>query len=89
MVSSELSLTNHAIKSEQLVHLTNQTVGADISTMSHICGKCIETKTYLPRPLRLTTDEKLIAYEDTQYFVIGYDTQKWRKILFSNFLTVW
>ena len=53
MLSSELSLTNHAIKSEQLVHLTNQTGGADISTMSYICGKCIETKTYLSRPLRL------------------------------------
>ena len=46
MLISERSLTNHAMKSEQLVHLTNQTSGADISTMSYICGKCIETKTF-------------------------------------------
>ena len=44
--------------------------------MSYVCGKCIETKTYLSRPLRLTTNETLIAYEDTQYSVIGYDTLK-------------
>ena len=44
--------------------------------MSYICEKCIETKTYLSTPLRLSTIEKLIAYKDTQYSVIGYDTLK-------------
>ena len=36
----------------------------------------LRLKLFLLRPLRLTTNEKLRAYEDTQYSVIGYDTLK-------------